>query len=223
VTRVLALDTATDIATACVAVDGVVLAEGTLGPERYAAQRILELVDELLAEAGTRLDELDAVVVGTGPGSFTGLRIGIAAARGLGLALQVPVAGVSTLDALRAGAGDEGYAVIDARRGEVFVAAYRHHRCTLEPLAIDPAELAERLAGRREWGRTAMLAVGDGAVRFRAELERAGVAVPADSSRAHRVSALMVCRLGRAREPADRDAVLPDYRREPDAVPPQHT
>ena len=66
----------------------------------------------------------------------------------------------------------------------------------------------------------AMLAIGDGAVRFRAELERAGVAVPADSSSAHRVSALMVCRLGRAREPVDRDALLPDYRREPDAVPP---
>ena len=68
-------------------------------------------------------------------------------------------------------------------------------------MAIDPAELAERLASRREWGRSAMLAVGDGAVRFRAELERAGVAVPADGSRAHRVSALMVCRLGRARDP----------------------
>jgi tRNA threonylcarbamoyladenosine biosynthesis protein TsaB len=65
-----------------------------------------------------------------------------------------------------------------------------------------------------------MLAVGDGAVRFRAELERAGVAVPFDGSRAHRVSAQMICRLGRAREPVDRDALLPDYRREPDAVPP---
>ena len=111
-------------------------------------------------------------------------------------------------------------AVIDARRGEVFAATYRHHRTTMEPVAITPAELAERLAARREWGRSPMLAVGDGAVRFRAELERAGVAVPADGSRAHRVSALMVCRLGRAREPVDRDALLPDYRREPDAVPP---
>ena len=111
-------------------------------------------------------------------------------------------------------------AVIDARRGEVFAAAYRHHRTTMEPIAITPADLAERLAARREWGRSPMLGVGDGAVRFRAELERAGVAVPADGSRAHRVSALMVCRLGRAREPVDRDALLPDYRREPDAVPP---
>ena len=111
-------------------------------------------------------------------------------------------------------------ALIDARRGEVFAASYRHHRTTMEPIAIAPGELAERLAARREWGRSPMLAVGDGAVRFRAELERAGVAVPSDGSRAHRVSALMICRLGRAREPVDRDALLPDYRREPDAVPP---
>ena len=57
-------------------------------------------------------------------------------------------------------------AVIDARRGEVFAAAYRHHRTTMEPVAIAPGELAERLAARREWGRSPMLAVGDGAVRF---------------------------------------------------------
>ena len=111
-------------------------------------------------------------------------------------------------------------AVIDARRGEVYAAIYRHHRVTMEPTAMPPAELADRVAGRREWGRSPMLGVGDGAVRFRAELERAGVAVPSDGSRAHRVSALMVCRLGRAREPVDRDALLPDYHREPDAVPP---
>ena len=111
--------------------------------------------------------------------------------------------------------------MIDARRGEVFAALYRHHRCTMEPVAISPADLAGRLSPRgASGGASAMLGVGDGAVRFRAELERAGVAVPSDGSRAHRVSALMVCRLGRAREPVDRDALLPDYRREPDAVPP---
>ena len=113
-------------------------------------------------------------------------------------------------------------AVIDARRGEVFAAAYRHHRTTMEPARVRARRARPTaLAARREWGRSPMLAVGDGAVRFRAELERAGVAVPADGSRAHRVSALMVCRLGRAREPVDRDALLPDYRREPDAVPPK--
>jgi tRNA threonylcarbamoyladenosine biosynthesis protein TsaB len=175
--------------------------------------------------------------VGVGPGGFTGLRLGVATARALAQARELPLAGVSSLEALARGVemvpaselAAPGHpdphgpvlAVIDARRGEVFVAGYRHHRCTLEPQTVAPGELAQRLAARREWGRSAMLAVGDGAVRFRSELERAGVAVPADGSSAHRVSALMVCRLGRARELADRDALLPDYRREPDAAPPQ--
>jgi tRNA threonylcarbamoyladenosine biosynthesis protein TsaB len=81
-------------------------------------------------------------------------------------------------------------------------------------VAIAPAALGERIA---DLG--APLAVGDGAVRFREELERAGADVPADGSPAHRVSALQVCRLGAAGEPAARDALLPDYRREPDAKP----
>ena len=66
-----------------------------------------------------------------------------------------------------------------------------------------------------------MQAVGDGAVRFRAELERAGAAVPADGSSVHRISAAPLCRLGAVGEPAERDGLLPDYLREPDAKPPQ--
>ena len=101
-------------------------------------------------------------------------------------------------------------AVIDARRGEVFAAAPDR----FGPLAIAPGDLAARLE-------PGSLAIGDGAVRFREELERAGAVIPADGSELHRVSALQVCRLGAAQEPADRDALLPDYRREPDAKPRQ--
>ncbi|MGH2946782.1 MAG: hypothetical protein ACRDPC_11075, partial [Solirubrobacteraceae bacterium] len=111
------------------------------------------------------------------------------------------------------GAADEiarVVAVIDARRGEVFAASPGW----FGPVAISPPDLAARLESD-------VLAVGDGAVRFRAELERAGAAVPADDSPLHRVSALQVCRLGAVGEPADRDALLPDYRREPDATPRQ--
>ena len=89
-------------------------------------------------------------------------------------------------------------------------------RGSFGPLAIAPADLAARLD-------PGSLAIGDGAVRFREELERAGAVVPVDGSELHRVSALWVCRLGAAREPADRDALLPDYRREPDATPRQRT
>jgi tRNA threonylcarbamoyladenosine biosynthesis protein TsaB len=206
-------------------------------PPRHA-ESLQPLIERALETAALTWDDVERICVGVGPGGFTGLRLGVATARALAQGRDLTLAGVSSLEALARGvemvpsgelaapghADPHGpvLAVIDARRGEVFVAAYRHHRCTLEPTVIAPAELATRLAARREWGRTAMLAVGDGAIRFRAELKRAGVAVPADGSRAHRVSALMVCRLGRARDPADRDALLPDYRREPDATPRPH-
>jgi tRNA threonylcarbamoyladenosine biosynthesis protein TsaB len=88
----------------------------------------------------------------------------------------------------------------------------------LEPVAIAPAELAGRLHG------TALarpLAVGDGAVRYAGELAAAGAEVPEPGAPEHRLSALEVCRLGAEAEPAPRDALLPDYRREPDAKPPR--
>ena len=115
----LAIDTATTVATACVWRDGEVLAEGERR-DGHVAQEVLVLCQELVERAGVSLGELDGVVGGIGPGSFTGVRIGLATARGLGLGLGIPVAGASTLAALRAGAGEDAIACIDARRGEVF-------------------------------------------------------------------------------------------------------
>jgi tRNA threonylcarbamoyladenosine biosynthesis protein TsaB len=193
--------------------------------------RLLALIEEALA--GTGWDAVDRIAVGVGPGGFTGLRLGIATARALAQARDLPLVGVSSLAALAAGAAGEAravVAVIDARRGEVFAAA----EGWFGPAAMKPGDLAARLEGGpagHESGRAApheprgpagaLLAVGDGAVRFRAELERAGADVPGDGSPLHRVSALQVCRLGAAGDPADRDALLPDYRREPDATPPR--
>src|SRR5690606_25188364 len=110
-----------------------------------------------------------------------------------------------------AGPGATVLAVLDARRGEAFAAAWRDGERLLEPAALGPEALAAA-ASRLGAG---TLAVGDGAVRVRDELERAGAAVPAA---VHRVSALQVCRLGAHGRPADRDALVPDYRREPDAT-----
>jgi tRNA threonylcarbamoyladenosine biosynthesis protein TsaB len=171
------------------------------------ASRLLALVEEVVD-----WDAIERIAVGVGPGGFTGLRIGIATARALAQARDLPLVGVSSLAALAAGAQHEGavVAVVDARRGEVFAAA----PAAFEPVALPPADLAARIApGTR--------AVGDGAVRFREVLERAGADVPADDSPLHRVSAVQVCMLGSAGEPAGRDALLPDYRREPDAKPRQ--
>jgi tRNA threonylcarbamoyladenosine biosynthesis protein TsaB len=106
-------------------------------------------------------------------------------------------------------------AAIDARRGEVFAAAWHGERSLLAPAALAPARLAQ-LDGLDPAG---LLAVGDGAVRFREVLEGAGASVPADDSPAHRLCAVAICRLGAAGEPVDREGLLPDYLREPDAVP----
>jgi tRNA threonylcarbamoyladenosine biosynthesis protein TsaB len=173
------------------------------------ASRLLVLIEEALAAAGAGWDAIERIAVGVGPGGSTGLRLGIATARALAQARDLPVVGVSSLAALAAGAArDPVVAVIDARRGEVFAAAPG----AFGPEALAPAELAARIDPHT-------LAVGDGAVRFRSELERAGAVIPADASPLHRVSALQVCRIGAMGAPADRDALLPDYRREPDAKP----
>ena len=172
------------------------------------AARLLVLVDEVVPD----WDAITRIAVGVGPG-----RLHRAADRhrhrSRARAGARPAAG-RRVEPRRAGraARRPGGGVIDARRGEVFAAVGGIQ--SFEPVALAP----EALAARIEPG---SLAVGDGAVRFRAELERAGATVPADDSPLHRVSALEVCRLGAAGEPADRDALLPDYRREPDAKPRQ--
>src|SRR5215210_5041977 len=112
---VLVLDCATAHAVCGVVRDGRALAQASADGGR-AAQRALVLVDEVLARAGCPPADLSQIIVGCGPGSFTGLRIGIATARGLALGLRLPCVGVSTLTALAAGAPG-GLALIDARRG----------------------------------------------------------------------------------------------------------
>src|SRR5881409_4104957 len=114
---ILAFDTATEIATSALVADGEVLGERT-----SRAVTLLEDVDALLRQGGAHPRDLDALAVGIGPGSFTGVRVGLATARGLALALDLRGAGVSTLAALAAGAPG-ALPVIDARRREVFTIA----------------------------------------------------------------------------------------------------
>ena len=160
---------------------------------------MLEDVDELLRDAGAQPGELDALAVGIGPGSFTGVRMGLAAARGLALALDIPVAGVSTLAALAAGAPD-ALPLIDAKRRELF-------------LEQDGEIVARaRRAAFEAPGRTC---VGDGAVRYREHLERSGAEVPPDDSERHLPRARFHAQLARDFGPAE--LVEPMYVRVPDA------
>src|SRR5215470_350304 len=155
----LAFDTATSVATSAL-VDG----DEVLGERVSRAQTLLEDVDALLRQAGAHPSDLGRLAVGIGPGSFTGIRIGLAVARGLALSFDVPGSGVSTLAALAAGA-PEAVPVIDAKRREVFTLGGG------EPRALAPQELP--LDG-------GTVCVGDGARRYRSVLEERGADVPPD-------------------------------------------
>jgi tRNA threonylcarbamoyladenosine biosynthesis protein TsaB len=188
------------------------------GERPQHASQLLPLARELLAAAGLDWAQVDRIGVGVGPGTFTGLRIGVATARALAQGSGAELAAVSTLHALAHAARAEAdgravLAVLDARRGEAFAALWRGERELRAAAAYPPERLAE-LADPAAGG---LLAVGDGAVRFRERLEPAGVDVPADASALHSVSALAVCELALEAPPADRDALIPDYVRLPDA------
>jgi len=190
----LAFDTATSVATAALVRDGEVL-----GERASRAVRVLADADDLLREAGRDCSELGGIIVGVGPGSFTGLRLGLAAARGLAFALDLPVAGVSTLDALAAGAPG-ALPIIDAGRREVFT------RVKDEPVAVAPQEL-ELEPGT--------LCVGDGALRYRIALEERGAEIPDDGDERHRPRARFHAELAKRFGPPDE--VEPLYLRIPDA------
>jgi tRNA threonylcarbamoyladenosine biosynthesis protein TsaB len=217
------------------------------------ATRLLDMLHDLLVRAGVAWSEIDRIAVGVGPGTFTGLRVGVATARGLSQSLGAELVGVSSLRALAAaalagesidagfgepidtGAGEPAdagpgepvgvLAVIDARRGEAFAAAYEagdhgDPRELVPARALPPAGLADVLAAaeqtldgaERRW-----LAVGDGAVRFRDELAGAGAIVPSDESPLHLLSGAAICELGVRLAPLGVREIEPDYRRRPDA------
>jgi tRNA threonylcarbamoyladenosine biosynthesis protein TsaB len=191
---ILAFDTATDVATSALVRDGLVL-----GERASRAVRILDDVHELLAEAEVEPESVDGLAVGTGPGSYTGLRMGLVTARTLSFSLGAPVAGVSTLDALAAGAAD-AVPVIDGRRREVFILADGRPTC------LRPEEVAV------ERGRAY---VGDGAVRYRHLFEDGGALVPPDDDPVHVPWARHHASLARDFGPAE--LAEPIYLRVPDA------
>jgi len=201
------------------------------------ATRLLPMADELLARASIGWNAIERIAVGTGPGTFTGLRVGIASARGLAQSLSADLVGISSLKALAHAAlaassptldapGAAILAVIDARRGEAFAAAYTRGEGgvpaeLVEPAALPPQELAA-VAARAEQAAAAgtplsWLAVGDGALRFVTQLESAQIALAPANSPLHRVDANAICELAISATPGSLHELAPDYRRRPDA------
>jgi tRNA threonylcarbamoyladenosine biosynthesis protein TsaB len=196
--------------------------------------RLMPLIAELLDEAECSWQDVERIAVGRGPGTFTGLRIGVTTARALARSLACPLVGVSSLQSLALNVSQATaqhadantvLAVLDARRGEAFAAAWRVQRAGSsspepvlgEPLlserAITPADLAASIAQLGQHP----LALGEGAVEFREILEPAGALIPEDASDLHLVTAANHCHLAAGAPGMAPDDVHPEYLRLPDA------
>lgn len=150
--RVLAIDTATPVASAALADGQKVVAEESVGGQRNHSEQLLQMVDRLFAETGWEGRGLDLVAVSIGPGSFTGLRVGISAAQGLAFAYDRPLAGVPTLEIVAVqSAPRDGYVspMLDARKGQVYACLFRRISGDLEQVqgetVLDPAAWVESL------------------------------------------------------------------------------
>ena len=210
----LCCDTATPAESVAVVRDGVVLADRVAVRGKVHGPTLIDTLHETLAEAGLTPGQVDVVVCGLGPGSFTGLRIALATLKGMALALDRPLYGVRTVEAFRhAHPGERVVAVVDARRGEVFADAADSE--VLEaPLSVKPELLAERLAGQ---GR--LLLLGSGAELYADRLRAAlpDAEIPADPQ-AHLPRAGLLARsVDVATPPPNLAALEPLYVRASDA------
>jgi tRNA threonylcarbamoyladenosine biosynthesis protein TsaB len=210
---VLALDTSTLVATAALLRGERVLGEIERRVTTHS-ERLLSAIDELLRGAGVKVAEVDAIACGRGPGSFTGLRIGMSTAKGLSWAMEKPLVTVSSLAALVRNVGLPRPPLVvpclDARRGEVFAGFFGQEGEVEAEAVLLPEELRDRLSGR------AALLVGDGALAYPNVFANLRVASDGHAVRAREIGALALARLARG-ETDDPARAEPTYLRASDA------
>jgi tRNA threonylcarbamoyladenosine biosynthesis protein TsaB len=169
---ILSLDTTTKAASCAVARDGVVLNEERIDPTRQLALQLPGALRDILDLSAIALEEIDAFAVATGPGSFTGLRIGIATMQGLAFGLGRPLIGISGLTALRAVAspaflGSRIATWVDAWRGDVYAALFEDGRQVGDPVVSRPEDLLDAMIGRAALMANDITFIGDGAETYR--------------------------------------------------------
>jgi tRNA threonylcarbamoyl adenosine modification protein YeaZ len=217
--RILAIDTALDACSACVANDE---SEELLGVEtmtlaRGHAEALLPLVERVMAQFDGGFESLDRVAVTVGPGSYTGLRVGLSAARAIGLAANIPVVGVTTLSALLApqlalNADGLVVAAIDARHGAVYLQAISGTGVAVAPVRVAVEEAVERLA-------EGAILVGSGAPALAAAAKVRGITVAVAETGPPQIG--WVAQLGLVADP-EQALPRPLYLRGADAQPQDH-
>ncbi len=173
--KIIGIESSSLVASAALWEDGKLLAEYTVDHKKTHSQTLLPMLEEICRMTECEMNSVDAVAVSAGPGSFTGLRIGAATAKGLGLALNIPLIAVPTLDAQAFGLygiKDPICPIMDAKRGQVYTGVYRFDEedrlVTIKPsCAMDLGELAERL---KSFG-SRVYFLGDGVPVFKAKLQ----------------------------------------------------
>ena len=227
--RILALDTAMSACSVALWRGAGVDAGRFAAMERGQSEALMPMVMEVLGEAGSTVAELDLIAVTVGPGAFTGIRIGLAAARGMALAAKLPCLGVTTLDVVAEGVGRDlpaGRAVLvalNAKRKDVYAQAFTGG---LEPLGPPRAVLARDLAHMVEASKTGagpVTVVGDATLEAVAALAESGVdAVPADAPGISDARVLAAIAAGRWRPGMVSPPPAPLYLRPPDATLPRN-
>lgn len=165
---ILSVDTSTQNACAAVMSHNGLIAEYTISNKKTHSQNIMPMIDDMLKKADITMDMIDAFAVTVGPGSFTGLRIGMATVKTFSQVMKRPIVGVSTLEALA-----ESHIltdklicpIIDARRQDVYNALYKNGQCIQEDRAININTLLEEIKGQK------VIFVGDGAVSYKDIIE----------------------------------------------------
>ncbi len=214
--KLLAIDTSATALSAAIADERGLVGAFALNAGKNHSLGLLPLLDSLLHYSGLTLADMDAFAVTLGPGSFTGLRIGVATAKAWGDATGKPLIGVSSTDALARVAGTHGYVcpLLDARRDEVYTALYRDGERLWPDLALAPAELAARLAALA----APVVCLGDGFAPYedtlRAALGERLEAAPEERRLVMAPAAVMLAREKFARaEFTDSRDLLPVYLR----------
>lgn len=221
--KILAVDTSDNTATACVAEDNKLLAESIVNYKKTHSQTLMPMIDKCLNDSGTDISKIDVFAVANGPGSFTGLRIGVSAVKGMAHALDKPIVEVSTLEGMAYNlymCEDIVCPIMDARRSQVYNAVYSWDGGKLNiltpPRALSIEECVEDV---KKYGRKVVFLGGGVDVHGEYIAEQMGenaIFAPF-SSNAQRASALAVAAMARIGEKKTCYEVVPFYLRKPQA------